>query len=559
MLAPERNWATKTTGVRVYSRRGKPTDRAERVFRVRANFVFRTTHIVQPLCKEDADADLTSGYLLRVDNAAGEGVLHFATASSLVTNRIQKEILQALPGSICRISSSDIQYLIQEDLSATRKRVGRIFGTTIYGMARLDGDRVWVFVDRAVRSNGEEEGRVFFVRSASGSGAAVANPPRVAFPALPPAAARARMAAFSAASNAYFRERRVHALHVYAQALKATLMDQVMEAEHQVAVPNLSGPPNVGKSFASSIALALLGAEGLMLSRCTPSALIEVANGIRNSLVVWDDPRDATQAQLATIVHEAFHGHCNTTLCRGSRRYHSLVLIGTQSRLLNMKDSPANLATFSRLAHIDMEIDPAHGAASPLPTRGEEAALQDCLPGLSSLFFLLADARFDKAEVDRLEQRATALPASENVIQRSIRNLCTDWHLCRTLLGLGFQLSVDEVDHYFLASQLAFLQRHCSTSSPLDRFLTALAGLDARDDFSFKAFVKVRVGAESARCVALTKDCSLFADFDYDAIRFLIKESNGSVGWVNHNVAFRSGKNTCVARALLVRHTVLPR
>ena len=162
---------------------------------------------------------------------------------------------------------------------------------------------------------------------------------------------------------------------------------------------NASGLPN-GQDAGCAIALDA-GAPGLMLSRCTPSAMIDKAHVFKNMLIVWDDPRDCSQAQLSTIVHEAFHGHATSTVSRGNRQYNSTLIIGTQEHMLGMPYNANNLATFSRLSHVDM----GNVEAEWEPDTQSEASLQARLPENADIFAQLLSTRYDAEEVDKLQAR----------------------------------------------------------------------------------------------------------------------------------------------------------
>ena len=81
------------------------------------------------------------------------------------------------------------------------------------------------------------------------------------------------------------------------------------------------------------------------------SSMLDVAHVFKNLLVVFDDPRDCSRAQMSSIVHEAFSGHASSTISKGVRRYHSALIIGTQERFLGMGERAAtaeDAATLSR-------------------------------------------------------------------------------------------------------------------------------------------------------------------------------------------------------------------
>ena len=85
---------------------------------------------------------------------------------------------------------------------------------------------------------------------------------------------RQRLKKLGEMTMSFYQGRAIHALHVYSTALKSVLKDEIMNDEHMMPITNSSGPPNVGKTFASAIALRMRATDDLMLSRVTPSSLL---------------------------------------------------------------------------------------------------------------------------------------------------------------------------------------------------------------------------------------------------------------------------------------------
>ena len=85
-----------------------------------------------------------------------------------------------------------------------------------------------------------------------------------------------------------YGERYVRVCHLLTSAIKGILFDDIMKHEHFVPVTNVSGPANIGKTLACAIALSLFDADrALMLSRCTPSAMLDLCDFFKNMLVMY--------------------------------------------------------------------------------------------------------------------------------------------------------------------------------------------------------------------------------------------------------------------------------
>ena len=178
----------------------------------------------------------------------------------------------------------------------------------------------------------------------------------------------------------YYGPRTMHVLHLFTSLMKAIHFHRLLTFEHFVSITNVSGPPNIGKTFACAIMLKIMGASQMMLSRCTASAMIDAAHVFKNCLIVWDDPRDCSASQLSAIVHEAFQGQNTATVTRGIRKYNSTIVIGTQDHLLGMPHNAMNTATFSRLSHIDMSTGDTYA-----PSSDAESRLQSMMPAIECL------------------------------------------------------------------------------------------------------------------------------------------------------------------------------
>ena len=264
------------------------------------------------------------------------------------------------------------------------------------------------------------------------------------------------------ATRKFFGPRSVHALHVYVAALKAVLRDQILETEHMLPITNVSGPPNVGKTFASFIALSMLSSESLMLSRCTASSLLDTCDSFNSMLVVWDDPRDVPASHMCTIVHEAFHAHANSTVSKGKRRYNSSVLIGTQQKLVGLLPTTDNIPTISRISHVDMDIQ-----TDFVPPPGSEKLLAECM---HSALSLLVAQKYDIEKTNKLHKILNKI-TDFSIIDRAVRIAAIDWNLCDQLNSLGLNFSSDDIRDYFTKVQVKFLSTYCNRKTPFQRFV----------------------------------------------------------------------------------------
>ena len=77
------------------------------------------------------------------------------------------------------------------------------------------------------------------------------------------------------------------------------------------------------------------------------------------------DPRNTSPGQLSSVVNEVFNGVASSTITKGRRHYkNSTLIIGTQECLLGMETNNVNMATFSRLSHIDFNVGEATSSQS---------------------------------------------------------------------------------------------------------------------------------------------------------------------------------------------------
>lgn len=146
---------------------------------------------------------------------------------------------------------------------------------------------------------------------------------------------------------------------------------------------------------------------------------------------------------IISIIHESFHGYTNATLSKGNRAYHSSLIIGTQDRLLGMPSVESNVPTFSRLSHVDMEINgEKHEINKECETR-----LKNHMSNLPYVFHVLLQTKLSTEKInwylDRLKKK------SDDVIDRALQIAATDWYFCDVLRMLGFHCAEEDIANYF--------------------------------------------------------------------------------------------------------------
>ena len=554
---------------------GRPTSESTQKWVQRCNFVFRTVYKIQTLPDNEGnalDTDKNCGWIIELEDQTGAvKECYISTEHASSNTVIRKRLMSALPGVICRITSDDFLKFVDEDskdldtihVSGYCGKVGR--SASRDERSASQAKHVWAFPSIILNAKGEKMStRPVFVSNEflqrRSNGDMISLPAKMPMP-RPLSTRGNALTSLSRRMRAYYGPRLPHALHLLTSVLKGIHFDTLLQTEHFVSIANISGPPNVGKTFACAIALSFSCSEGLMLSRCTPSAMIDKAHIFKNMLIVWDDPRDCTHAQLSTIVHEAFHGHATSTITRGLRKYNSSLIIGTQEHMLGMPYNSNNLATFSRLSHINM----SHPAVEWEPDAQSEASLQEKLPANADIFAQLLSTQYDAQEVDRLQERL----GSGHIISRCLRITAIDWYFARVFQKCGFEIDSRELNHYFAKNYMDYLSMHCSRMSPVEHLCRHVKQMMLDEIDIPSVFFKPKVTIDlkqfgPSECFALyPKD---FMNFLYKIIpeaKTYTKEQlhaqlkNSKYGEVSRNVAFRSDAGTQIRRALVVRRSFL--
>lgn len=542
---------------------GRPTSESTQKWVQRCNFVFRVLYKIQTLSDHDScsilETDKNCGWIIDItDQADAKKECYLSTEHASSTATMRRRLMSAKSGTICRMTSDDFLKFVDDD---TKDGIPTIHVTNFCGKIEVGNDHVWAFPGIILDKNGRKlSHRPVFVSAEflqkRSNGEVIPLPSN--FPLPRPVSSRGNsLTTLSRHMRAYYGPRLPHALHLLTSVLKAIHYDVLLKTEHFVSVANISGPPNIGKTFVCAIALSMMNAPGLMMSRCTPSAMIDAAHVFKNMLIVWDDPRDCSHTQLSSIVHEAFHGHATTTVSRGVRRYNSSLIIGTQEHMLGMPYNANNVATFSRMSHINM----SNTDCSWETDTQSEASLQKCMPANADIFAALLDSKYDSQEVDRLNDKLSG----QLIIPRCVRIAAIDWYFARVLQQYGFEIDTRELTKYFTNTYLDYLTMHCSRMTPVEHFCHHIKqliqeGVDIpRDIFKERVTVDLKKFGPT-ECFAvypkyfmsfLNKVLGESKTYTKEQLHAQIKDSK--YGEVSRNVAFRTSQGTQIRRALVVR------
>lgn len=528
---------------------GRPGQGVERVWIPRCNFVLKIVATTQALdasssgwvvhiTMEDPSHKLDTNVFINCDQASSTSVL-------------RKRLMKANPGLIARLTSEDFFEFVEAD---SCKKLPTVYISTRVGLVNVAADKqFWAFSDRIFDSSGHalDNGLTSLMVDAQ-------SPYSVRSSLSGKCVGKSTILKLGDMTRKYFKSRSIHALHVYSTVLKAILKTQIMEKEHMLPITNLSGPPNIGKTFASAIALRMLGSDTMMLSRATPSALLDVCDHHVNMLVVWDDPRDATEKQMCSIVHEAFHGFPNTTVTKGLRKYNSSIIIGTQRALLGLPELAIHTPTFSRLAHIDMNIETEESYKDASFSADN---LAKCMEGLEGIFPVLLKHEYSKNKTDKY-YAILQKKASSDIIDRAIRVASIEWNLCHLMNDMGFGFKEKDIDHYFSEVYMEFLKRHCNRMTPLQQFIK-----DCKEHLSSLAStdIKLHVYAD-LKCIG-TSECVAFhlksvfstlksrkrngLNYTIEGVQAEVK-ANKEYGEMSHNVNYKDGKDRYITRRSMV-------
>ena len=302
--------------------KGRVNEKLVMQWNAKCNFVFK---VIATVTSMDEDKK-NSGWLLEV--FVNESESHFLYISCLMATNVsylRREFMNNISGSVCLLSSDAFFKFVDEDCA---NELPQYYEVTRCGHHKIPHpynpqqfQKVWVFPGTHIDEFGKQiQTNVILNKCAS---IHLTLPQPGVFVKKAPCVLRE----LGKSVAAYYGPRKMHAVHVLATAARAVHRSTVMNSENQFAVANLSGPVNIGKTFACAVALRMLGSDGLILSKCTPASMSNIIDSFNDMMVVWDDPRDTNRSQITSIIHEAFHGYASSCISRGVRRYNSALLI----------------------------------------------------------------------------------------------------------------------------------------------------------------------------------------------------------------------------------------
>lgn len=559
MFGLQRDFQSNTIGNFMYTGAGRPTNESGKSWLVKCNFVFTTK--AQIVC---CSTGQNWGWLIRVQNSKETKDIRIKYDDILSNANMKKMFIKNMDSAICRMNFDDFQKFVHQD-SETLKT---LYISEFCGCVQLHDRQYWVFPHKTLQKNGSNSDISIIVTRESMSknylGDKFVLPQQLPVFRECPDNASLVLKKLGKLMRDYYGPRFMHALHLLSSIFKAIHRSELMNLYHQVAVTNISGPANVGKTFACAIALKMMASEYLMLSRCTPSAMLDTCHVFKDMLVCWDDPRDATHAQLSSIVHESFHGYTSATISKGNRAYHSSLIIGTQERLFSMPSTEYNRATFSRVSHVDMMIDTDHKV-----NQDTEMELKKHMEKLPGLFRYLLKSEVNPTQIQTYYKRLKS--KADDVIDRSLQITSVDWYFCNEFRQLGFLCSQDEIQNYFENVQVGFLKKHCSKTTTFQKFLAHLKELIENHDLPASCF-KMKVNVELQNygpkdCIALHtkkffeilhKQIPASKMYSSDQIHAEVKASKSKLGEVSKNVAYKVLRGVEVKRSIVIRHDVFP-
>ena len=526
---------------------GRPSETSTKKWVQRCNF---TLKVVARL--KDAETGLSRGWLVKVRNQAEKDCLMSVSAEQAAGHKMRQHFMRNVEGAVCRMTSDDFLSFVDEDKCDSVVYISRHVGKIC-----ANGSVVWHFPSLQLGDM-----RVFFDENELRTGGVVL--PTLPRPKMADTHERGaqRLKRLGRAMRAvYGRDRFSRALHLCTAAMKAIHFEALMNTYHFVPVTNISGPANCGKTLGSAIALSLLECSSLMMSRCTPSAMIDAADTFKSLAIVWDDPRDCSHS-MSSIVHEAFNGLPTTLVTRGVRKYNSLIIIGTQERNLGMPQTSVNSATFSRLSHIDMLVEDAEPFSYE-----KEGELQEALKDLGGMLsHMIAVTPFQPEKISQLQIKYTQ--NNSHVIGRSIQIAAIDSYYASHLAKLMGVEEEDGVESYFDTEYMAYLNMYCGKSDAVERFCADLKSIMLRrSDIPSTAFKeKVTVDLKHygpTECFAVyTKELLPYMQ-KHLTISYTKEQLHGAVksvqtyGEVSRNVSYRVGASSVVRRSLVIRQTFI--
>lgn len=551
---------------------GFPSEKSTYHWVQRCNFVFHTIGRVKSLQEHEFGVeDEYSGWMVKTTNIDGNSEVHkyiyIPNEAAASNSKLAKTFLNSIYGAICRIKSEDFWKFIENDVKKAplkncyiSTQCGKICAKT--DQPKTGEAYMWVFPNITLSSSGEKikQEHIFVNKNILMKNTKHKKILPDIFP-IPRAIDQVNTNSLKKLGKYlenYYGPRLPHALLVLSSALKAIHRDTLLKHEKQVSVMNVSGSPNIGKSFACAIALQLLGASNLMLSKCTASALLDHAHTFNNMLIVWDDPRDCSNSQLCSIVHEAFHGHSVSTISKGNRSYNSNVIIGTQKNLLGLQHTAENAPTLSRISHADFDY----------PTQNYQATSQHehdlkkftTQHDINSFGYIANNSTLNFTQINTIHEQLNKHQETQNIIPRAIRNLAIDYFFTKQIQHI-LHTNAD-LHTYFHKSQMQYLNTYANKENTFTTFCKHLKHTIQNYDIPTHFFkhtinVNTKQGTQPAIAIYPTEFFNFIqqirTDINYTIaqIKHEIKQ-DPTKGFVHKNVAFKHNHATIVKRALVI-------
>ena len=558
-----------TTGKFVPEKKvGRPSQNHENklIYSQQANFVFKlVAHVSSTDLTFMNETDTQAGWILRVilyNGSSSDIYINCSTASS--KSMLSKTFAQGIQGALSMLSAEDFIGLIEQDQRAFRIPIHYISNKC--GKISIQNVDYWVYPDAVLDQNGKlmHNVPVFIDKKSFNKSGNMTLPKHIPHPLICKSSKESQRSFVILCENIrkYFGARSMHALHLLTTVPKTLLRGELLKNEHQVSVVNISGPPNIGKTLLCATAASLLNNEHLMVSKCTPSAMLDLAHVFSHQLVIYDDPRDCTHSMMEAIVHDAFHGKMSTTSYKGARSYNSGLIIGTQKAFYGMKRGIDSQPTLSRTTHIDLtQIEQKQAA------REVEENLQQSMEKASLAFSTLLQIRYNKesrAEISKLQD--TLRQHMPNILERSLRILATDWYFCNELIKIGAPWSLEEVKEYMLTHQYEIMKKVCASSDTMSTFVSDFKKAEKTAPFStsyVKKNVTTKIDGVKVNCVAFHPK-SLYVtlkerignlNYTIENIHDIVKNSGGDIGLVAQNVNYRTEYNqsNAIRRSIVIK------
>ena len=531
---------------------GRPTSETKPKWKQSSNFVFTAKMRVDTVDNSLGE----NGWILEVycqDDTCTKCFVPSAIVSS--STSLNKYLMRNISGAVCQLKSHDfLDFVAHDDPRDICHCVSHV------GKININGDGIWVFQNTCLDGHGHpiEDCKVVVAVTYLQKNFVLPQwLPSVCV--VPRNDIRHKLEHLGRCIRHVYPNTYMQVFHLLASALKAIQFDALIAKEKFVSVCNVSGPANVGKTLACAIALRLVESQDLMLSRCTVSSMLDYAHVFKNMLIVWDDPRNTSPGQLSSVVHEAFNGVASSTITKGRRQYNSTLIIGTQECLLGMETNNVNMATFSRLSHIDFNVAEATSSFEYSHEKYLQQALHDCDGTMS---FFIRNSQYDKGQIDRLHKEFIC---HENyIIGRALRIASIDKYFIQQL-GLHMNITNTEINKYFELTYIPFLRKHCSRISPFDHFLLDVSNLMTSN-------IELPANSFKSRVMVDLKECGpteCFAFYSKTFFDFMTRQlgsksytketihshvkNNHKIGEVSRNVAYKIGDAVVIKRSIVIR------